>query len=242
MDTVIRCHIKNEQRFELFKRTVQSWYDKEMYLLGDLQIVDDQSPEEYGMKVQQFCNDYNAFYHRTYYDADTKNGLYYSLKIAKWFPVLCCVDDMVFGRNSVDFWTKIITNDLRKINEKWACIGTFACYPRNVRNSFMDTSLWNIPNNALYALVCHLYSKEFSEILINQYEKFKKGQELTEVERYNLSCCDDIWVARNASTYGFKCYNSQAYDYAQHTGMNQRTFTIDEVGNSNYMSEIFIGE
>jgi hypothetical protein len=44
MNTIIRTHVKNESRLQLLKRTIQSAVDKKLNEIGDIYIVDDQSP------------------------------------------------------------------------------------------------------------------------------------------------------------------------------------------------------
>lgn len=247
MDTIIRTYVPNEERFELLLRSIASWHDKQLFDLGSLIIADDLSPIKYAEKVKRFCLDNKIEYgYANFGIPDTKNGLYWSFKMAKSFPVLCCVDDLVFGKKIKEKIIEIQTNCipiLENDNIPWACIGMFSCYQRNVRTFYKSSGLWNIPNDALYALVCHIFSEPISKILNTQWEKFILQQEpISETENFNLNCCDDLWVSRNASTYGFKCFNTYEYDYAQHTGMSNRSFNVDTIGNSNYMSPCFIGE
>ncbi len=235
LNTVLRTHIKNTQRLEVLKKTIKSWYAQEMNFLGDLYIVDDQSPMQ--NEVIHLVNRYNAHYLRTTGEGDTKNGLYWSLRVQNQWPVLCCVDDMVFGKGSRERFEKIISSEIPELG-KFGMFGSFACYENNTRdfNRIIGTDYWKVPIDILYGLVCHIYSRELSNIITKEWEGIQKGN-------YPMpNCCDDIWVKEICRREQLPVYNSYR-DFAQHTGMNMRTFGENEVTESSeYQTPCFVGE
>jgi len=240
IDTMIRCHVKTEARYLLFLKSVDSWYDKQLNELGDLIIIDDQSPNEFEEKIRNLCSSKNIKYIRTEYTASTINGLYHSLKYAQTFPVLCCVDDVIFGAGIKDELIRIIKDCIPNLNN-WASIGLFTCYEG--RQNYKELGLWNIPNSILYALVCNIFSKDISDILIDQYERSKVNYDLlSPVEKHDIGFQDDIWFAKTATRFDMLCFNTFKYDYALHTGMNNRSFISKDEGSSNYQTPCFIGE
>jgi hypothetical protein len=240
MNTVFRTHIKNQQRLETFERTLKSWYQKKLDQLGNLYVIDDQSPME--EEVINLANKYDALYTRTLGDADTKNGLYWSLKVQDKFPVLCCVDDMVFGQDTLARIKQIEEVDIPTIG-RYSTIGLFACYQEATRTKFKieGLELWQIPHSLLYALVAHVFSGEMARIYTECWEGVLAGT----LPYPNM--CDDILVKILSINSDLLCYNTTK-DYAQHTGMNNRTFgTVDEnaangIGSSDYISSDFVGE
>jgi hypothetical protein len=241
MEIVIRTHIKNIERLNLLEKTINSVIDKQLTDLGELKIFDNSSPMK--QEVMELCGKYKISYNTNNYPSDTKGGLYSSLNLATTYPILCTVDDMIVGKNTKEEIIRILNNDIPQLDTSWGCIGMFACYPKNIRNLYQNTNLWNISTKALYALICHLYSKKLSEILINHYEKSQENYEqLTELEKHNLNCCDDIWVARTCEQHNLLCYNT-IDDYSQHTGVNNRSFGENTITpNSEYLTNCFIGE
>lgn len=235
LNTVVRCHIKNTTRLKSLEGCIQSWQDKKLGDLGKLYLVDDQSPME--EEVVTLSKEYCVEYFRTPGPPDTKGGLYWSLKIQQSFPVLCCVDDMIFGKGSLEMFKAVLEQDVDKLPKNWGMIGTFACYESGTRNSNLihntKTNLWNIKNEILYALVCHIFSPHLSNILVKDWEAILAGT------MPNPHCCDDIWVARTCTANSIPNYNT-GKDYAQHTGINNRTFSND--GNSTYQTNFFVGE
>lgn len=233
MNTIIRTHVKNDERLKTLERELKSWYDKEMYQLGDLFIVDDGSP--CGEDVNRLALVYNAHYSKTQGEPDTKNGLYWSLKVQDKFPALLCVDDAVFGKGIVDRLKELENRELSILGSNWGIVGLFACYEDNTRkpNRVIGADLWEVKPIILYALVSHVFSKNFARIMIDQWEDVQRGE-----EPYPNSC-DDIWVARTLPRFGYKSYNTMK-DYAQHTGINNRTFG-DNKG-SEYHTLMFVGE
>lgn len=237
MNTVIRCHIKNIDRLSLLERSILSWQTKGLSKVGELHIVDDHSPMN--EEVKALCAKHNIQYHAAEGYADTKNGLVESLKYANGGPIMCCVDDLVFGKGTVERVESILTNDIPNISEfKYGMIGMFACYGDNTRNELHleGEDLWIIPNDIIYALVCHIYSPALIEVLLKEWEGIKNGT------IPDPCCCDDIWVARICAREGFVCLNTMK-DYAQHTGANNRTFGDNQIDKgSEYTTDCFVGE
>lgn len=233
LDCVIRTHVKNEQRLDTLARMMQSWHDKNLGDLGELYIADDGSPlmDEVG----ELCAKYDAYYYRCGGTPDTKNGLSESLLLAPKYPVLCCVDDAVFGNGIKDRLILLLEEELPKL-DKWGIVGMFACYEDGTRNQnkVMGTNLWQVPNQILYALVGHVFSEPFSEIIIQRWHEVKAG-----VAEYP-AMCDDIWVKMLLKEFDYGAYNTMR-DYLQHTGMDNRTFG-ESGDNSNYSSKMFVGE
>lgn len=226
--------MKNEERLKIFRRTLQSWKDKELWKLGTLYVVDDQSP--LGTEVEALAKEFNAIYFRTTGIRSTKNGLYWSLKVQDEFPVLCCVDDMVFGEGTKNRLESLITYEYPKLKNT-GVVGLFVCYDMRTRNyfRFSDVDLWMVPIALSYALVCHLFSKELSDTLIRDYE-----QALLENREVSIHQ-DDLWVKEVCLRDNLVIYNTTD-DYAWHTGANTRTFGDDPVGNSSYQTPCFVGE
>jgi hypothetical protein len=236
VNTVIRTHIKNEKRLETLERTILSWRDKHLDDLGELYLVDDTSPMR--LHVKELAVKYGANYYLCTGEPDTKNGLYHSLKCQNSYPVLCCVDDMVFGEGTKQRLTEILNTEYPLIKKTAGCIGMFACYETPTReiNKVNNTELWNIPNEILYALVCHLFTPKLAKILISDWEKIQRKE-------IPYPCmCDDIWVKEVCIREGILNYNT-TLDYAQHTGMRNRSFGEGDGGDSSdYRTSLFVGE
>lgn len=244
MNTYIRTHVKTDERFDLLKRTVESFFDKGMDSLGSLYIVNDSSLPQYSSKIFDLCSQTSSGYLRSTNPPSTKNGLFESVSHftneTSDQVCLCCTDDMVFGKGIVDRINRIMSEDLNLIDPMWAVIGFFACYENRTRHN--SSSLWKIPVMDLYALICHMFNREFVPHLIVPYVKYLTGEKRTQQEIDNMNHHDDLWVKHTAICEGFSCYNTYDSDYAQHTGMNVRTFEKDTNGSSNYFSKVFIGE
>jgi len=240
MDTVIRTHVKNKERLNLLERTIVSCLEKNLYDLGEIKIVNDNSPLT--NDVHTLCNKYSLKCHDTIYAPDTKNGLFESLRISNNFPVLCLVDDCVLGNNIKNILIDLLESQIHRL-DKVGCVGFFAGYNKNSRNPYNYSNFWHIPNQALYALVCHLFYEDLSKKLISIYSTFKTNPEnLSQEDAQGLIACDDIWVARVCEKYGFKCYN-HLQDYAQHTGIKNRSFGDNpQSENSEYATPCFVGE
>jgi len=232
MKFIIRTYVKNEERLRLFEKSIISL---KLAGINNITVIDDQSPLE--KEVQNVCME-NAIekYVRTVGKSDTINGLYSSLKEINndEFTILC-VDDFICSSKILDTLKEIKDNDIPIIKDEYGTVGLFACYPSNIRIKYKNTNLWNIETKSLYALVCHHFSNELKDILINEYEEALEGRiEYPEV-------CDDIWVATICARENLKCFNT-IEDYAFHTGMNNRTFGDSVVSdNSCYQTPCYVG-
>lgn len=241
IDTIIRTHVKNQERFELLQRSVDSWFSHDLNSLGSLTIVNDQSPDSGSDMIQSFCEDNNIKYILTSGKPDTKNGLYYSLKEMQDKPALCCVDDLIFGKGIKEKLEYLVNEEYKNLSHiRWGMIGMFACYPKDIRHVYQDTGLWNIPNHILYALISHIFSVSLSKDLVSIYDNYLENNIDTSY-RELFTYCDDIWVAKISTAKGYLNFNTLD-DYTQHTGMNKRSFEKDEVGNSDYTTKCFVGE
>lgn len=236
MNTIIRCHVKNNERLITLEKEIISYKEKGLDILGDLYIVDDGSPLQ--SSVISMCGNHKANYIKASNTPDTKNGLAESLRLmiglGGKYPSLLCVDDAVFGRGILGRLTKLLHEELPIINP-FGMVGLFACYEDNTRNhnKILGTDIWKIDHKILYALVAHVFSFQLAAILVDIWDKVQEGS-----EPYP-GMCDDIWVATVCAKYNIPCYNTMM-DYAQHTGMNNRTFG-DNTG-SEYQSKMFVGE
>lgn len=232
MNTVIRCHVKNKRRLDDLERELSSAYDKSLNILGEISVVDDGSPMH--AEVENICYKKGVNYLRAGGSPDTKNGLYYSLKYAKNFPVFLCVDDAVFGKGISERLLYLENYELNKIPE-YGFVGTFACYEDATRkpNIVDDTSLWYYPTNIIYALVGHVFSERLARLVMYEWEGVLSGK-----FQYP-GMCDDIWVKEILKKYNVKSYNTTE-DYIQHIGVNNRTF--GENTGSDYVSKMFVGE
>lgn len=235
LNTVVRCHIKNEERLNTLERLIVSWKDKQLNKLGDLYILDDHSPLK--EEVVKLTQKHNIIYKEADGYGDTKNGLVESLKLSPNEPVLCCVDDMVFGQGSLERFTKFLLEEEPVLPENYGMFGSFACYQDHTRNTLKieNEDYWHIPNNIIYALVCHVFSPKLSQLLIKEWEGIKNET------IPNPNCCDDIWVARISIRESIANFNTMQ-DYGQHTGQLNRTFNEAADPGSNYTSPNFVGE
>jgi len=237
MDTIIRCHVKNPQRLEGLQRELQSWFDKKMFELGDIYVIDDNSPMR--EEVKDLCKLAGVTeFIPAKGKPDTKNGLYYSLLANRDWSIneaLFCVDDAVFGSGITERLKKYMVEEKIHIPNR-GLVGLFACYEDLTRepNRIENTDLWQIPTNILYALVAHVFSINLRDILIWYWEKVLDGK----IEYPSM--CDDMWVKLVCRKYELKCYNTMK-DYAQHEGGNNRTFG-ESSSNSQYQTKMFVGE
>lgn len=232
MDTIIRCHVKNQRRLDELERELKSCEDKNLNILGDVFVVDDDSPMHEEVETLCYRNEVN--YIRAGGIPDTKNGLYWSLKYADRFPVFLCVDDAVFGTGIAERLLHLEKYELNKIPD-YGFVGTFACYEDSTRihNKVPDTDLWHYPTNIIYALVGHVFSERLARLVMHEWEEVLAGR-LPYPEM-----CDDIWVKEMLKKYNIKAYNTMK-DYTQHVGINNRTF--GENTGSDYYSKMFVGE
>lgn len=234
LDTVIRTYVKNQRRLDDLHRMMRSWLDKRLHDLGNLYILDDFSPMS--VEVYNLVEDFGAIYFGANGISDTKNGLAKSFEVTSTRPLLCCVDDAVFGNGIKDRLVLMLEEEIPQLGDDWGIIGTFACYEEQTRNpsKVRGTRLWEVPNNILYALVGHVFSEPFSKIIVDRWNDV-----LVEKAPYPFMC-DDIWVKNLLKEFNYKAYNTMR-DYTQHIGINNRTFSDDNTG-SDYQSKMFVGE
>lgn len=234
MNTIIRAHIKNEERLSGLRRELESWHRKGLSVLGDLYIVDDGSPMR--REVEELADLYDANYRRASGNPDTKNGLAESLRVQleSGKPCLHCVDDAVFGDGILQRLIDLTHIEEPKLGD-YSTIGLFACYEEGTRNAnkLPNVDLWKIDHKILYALVSHIFSMKMARHLVTNWNLVLLGS----IPYPKM--CDDIWVAIESAKVGLPCYNTMK-DYAQHTGVNNRTFG-DNAG-SEYVSKMFVGE
>lgn len=236
MITTVRCHIKSNDRLALLTRTLVSAQTHGLDKDGEIIVIDDQSPME--VEVRELCSVHGVQYIRSSGQPGTVNGLVESIR--RTFvdaPLLCCVDDIVFGRGIRDVLSDIQRTTIPSMDErgiKWGMIGLFACYEN--RPSYLDTGLWNIPIDILYALNCHVFSPALSRHIINVYDRIEHGELPRPVHQ------DDLWVKELCKETGMLALNTRK-DYAQHTGMYLRSFGDNpREESSTYQSRMFVGE
>lgn len=235
LDTVVRCHVKNDDRLKTLERLILSWKDKQLNELGNLYLLDDHSPMN--KEVEELAKKHEVIYKVAEGYGDTKNGLVESLKLSPDRPVLCCVDDMVFGKGIKERILSIFEQDLPVV-QNWGMFGLFACYQDHTRNTLKENNIdsWYIPNEIIYALVCHIFSPNLSSILIKEWEGIK------DKTLPDPCCCDDIWVARICTRENIDNFNTFK-DYGFHTGMMNRTFgDLEKDPGSEYQTPCFVGE
>lgn len=240
MDIVMRCHVKDQARLSIMERSLISLFSKKINNLGRVFVFDDCSPLH--EEVKKLCSSFEWIHYR--YDftpGELKKSLIKSFMIANSEePVLCCVDDLVFGKGSFEILLYLINEVIPSLNKekiKWATIGTFACYSMDLRinNKKENLDIWDFHPAIFYSLLCHIYNPVFMKFMMDQWVKIKNNEkEYPFVE-------DDIWVAKECIENDWKIFNTME-DYTQHTGMNQRSFNSNFSGSSNYTSSLFVGE
>lgn len=243
MNIIMRCHVKNLDRLKLVDKSLNSLFSHTIHNLGAVCLVDNNSP--YHKEVSALANSYGISYHYSTEKEDTKEGLYQScvlgMELDPVSPTLYCVDDLVFGKDSYFSIINCLENDiplLERSNIRWATVGLFACYSMDVRSSLFikDTNLWFIPTDSFYAMVCHILNPKFTQIIIDSWKKVQNK------EIPMPAMCDDLWVATLVKENNYRIFNTKK-DYAQHTGMGNRTFAVStEMDTSHYKSPAFVGE
>lgn len=225
MKTIIRTHVKNDERLALLARTIQSAYRA---VGPDILVVDDQSPM--GKDVRLICNNFKVEYRRTEYQPCTKNGLYWSFKYGGEGNLFCITDDCVLGQGI----TKIMEQDLDP--QCWL-LTFFAGYPMQIRISrAVGNIFWNYPVEAFYAGIACVYHTTLSRLYMEKWEHVMRGEEPKEDYQ------DDLTIKHLIMANGKQIWGTM-YDFAQHTGVQQRSFgdIVADAG-SNYVSECFVGE
>lgn len=236
MNTIIRTHVKNQKRLNTLDRMIRSWYDKKLDIFGDLWIVDDNSPMQKELEEWAWLN--GVKYDHAGGKPDTKNGLYYSMKLAKELdptrPVLACVDDAVFGKGVAERIFRFFNEEEALL--EYGFVGMFACYENMTRIpcKVPNADVWKVPPQILYALVAHIYHPSLRDFIIKDWEMILNN------EKPYPQMCDDIYVKNLVIENNINIYNFML-DYAQHTGGDNRTFG-ESSSNSEYYSKMFVGE
>lgn len=234
MNTVIRTHVKNEKRLQLLERTILSALDKKLDAFGNIYVLDDGSPM--GDAILKKCLDLGVQYvPAVLKPGDTKNGLAESLSLDTWNkPIFCVCDDVVFGKGIFEEIDHIMTNEVQNLPD-CGMISLFACYNRGLLVN-EHSHLWEYPIRAFYAGVAVIYSPRFRQAYYDDWIAVVNGKKA--VPRM----CDDLYCKEILTASGLKLYNT-AKDYAQHTGVDARTFGDDEADpGSRYISKFFVGE
>jgi hypothetical protein len=234
IDTVIRTHVRNEKRLELLKRTIQSAKDKKLYTLGGIYVLDDGSPLK--DRVRSLCYEMDVDYiPATLKPGDTKNGLAESLAVGNWTaPVFAVCDDVVFGRDILEELNHIVLHELPLLPD-CGMVSLFACYSR-MKQPHADSHLWEYPVHAFYAGIAVVYTPKFRDAYYNWWVR-AVNEELPMPQM-----CDDIFCKVILDAHGLKLYNT-IQDYAQHTGIDARTFGDKENDpGSHYLTQFFVGE
>lgn len=233
----MRTHVKNQQRRDLLKRTLRSMLDKKINLMGNLYILDDNSPQ--ALDVEKVAFDYGARYvPAKNHPGDTKNGLGESLAIGDMGEsILCVCDDIVFGKDSSSIITKYLDVDIPAIedaNIRWGMISLFASYGRGPL--ILGTDFWEYPIPAFYAGLAVIYSSAFRKEYVKTWDSMVRG-EIPKCPHQDDLFCKEILNASGTRLFGVK------RDLVQHTGIDARTFgdSIADPG-THYLSSFFVGE
>jgi hypothetical protein len=242
MKTVVRTHVRDVARLRLLRRTLTSLRNKGVW---PVDVVDDHSPM--GSGVRHLCDDFETECHLSLGNkGHTINGLVSSFLLADVSPIappahnapamLCLTDDCVVGKGIAPEIKRMeqFILDAGLFELPIGMAGTFACYEN--RPEFHHTGLWRISTEALYALVCHVYSPRLMYLATKEWTGIVDGTIA------DPCCCDDIFIKRICLREGLACFNTLK-DYAQHTGINERSFgETKEVTGSHYVSKMFVGE
>jgi hypothetical protein len=233
---IFRSHIRDKARLAVTERTLLSALDKDLPSICDITVLDDGSL--FGPDLRGLCRRHEISYKKAGGSSSTINGLMESLKLHPG-PVLCCVDDIVFGKGTKDklseIWNMVIPR-LDKQEVAWGIVGLFMDYPRQVNSLVCGCRIAELPANLVYALTFHFYSTPLKSALLKRWDKILAD------ELPWPACADDIFVNRLLGETGLRYFNTNM-DYAQHTGMNLRSFGSDgEAVNSEYQTEYFVGE
>lgn len=237
MKVVIRCHIRNDKRLALMKRTIDSYINKQLNNDYQLHVMDDASPMQ--EEVVKLCSQYPIVYHRSGGKNCTINGLVESFRLADPGEIIACgTEDIVFGKGVKARMRKLLKHEIPYIGDNWGFIGVFACYPHNVRqqNKVAHTDLWRYQWPIIYALNFDLYSPIMMKHAIDRWDQYLRG----EIKRPTME--DDIYIKELAKEFKLPCYNTNK-DYIQHTGRDARSFGSKETHNgSHYTTAYFTGE
>jgi hypothetical protein len=198
-------------------------------------VLDDASPLK--EDVKSLCDSLGVKYvPATLKPGDTKNGLAESLSLAPWDePIFAVCDDAVFGRGIVEEIQHIMKEEVPPIQGNWGMISLFACYARNAPLR-EGSHLWEYLIRAFYAGIAVIYSPAFRKAYYNDWNQVANG--LLPMPQM----CDDIYCKDILNAMDLKLYNT-IQDFAQHTGVDARTFGGNEADpGSRYISQFFVGE
>jgi hypothetical protein len=236
MYVAFRTHVKNEKRLALLDRTLKSCAAQGIDSLGPVFVVDDGSPmkDEVKTLTQKYRYNYKP---AILAPGDTKNGLAESLNLEPGSPCLACVDDIVFGKGSLDIIRDALLHGIPSLESRgipWGLISSFACYDR--QTPIGDSNLWLYPTQLFYAAVCCLYNPTLQKEYVSRWEAAVRG------DIPYPKMCDDILLKIICIEKGYINFNTM-FDAVQHTGINARTFGENEQDpGANYTTKYFVGE
>ncbi len=231
MDTIIRTHVKTQERLNLLERTIKSAVDKGLTTIGSVWIVDDGSPM--AAQVQELAAKWGIQAIKNDGIPSTKNGLYGALRFCKATPTFVTCDDIVFG-GDIKHQLELIEKSPPK---DYAMVSLFAAYNDDTRHAGrVDARYWKYPTQDFYAALACVYSPKLSKKYCQIWESVRSGEIPEPIWQ------DDLLVKQICIDQDWPIFNTRV-DYVQHTGMNKRSFGDEEqAGSSNYVSSHFIGE
>lgn len=223
MNFYIRTHVKNAERLELLRRTLESVRAAAPDMEHRIFVIDDGSTFD---GARGLAARVNAVYLSVPGPHGTKNGLYWSLMADRDMGTgVHLVDDCVVSSGFLS-QAKIE----RQFPDCWL-LSFFACYPRNPEKGW-----WHYPTKDFYAAVACCFHPSLRDIYIAWWEKVISGALPDEVYQ------DDLMVKKFIMDAGKRIYNT-GWDYAQHTGIGQRSFGDNpKEESSNYQTAYFKGE
>lgn len=234
---VIRAHIRDSARLPVTERTLRSALDKNLPDICDITVLDDSSP--LGDGLCRLCEILEIKYKKAGGSPSTINGLMESLKLADG-NMVCCVDDIVFGKGTkeilTDIWERMLPH-LDNHGVSWGLLGLSLCYDRRIDSVLYGLPLFElVPTSLVYALMFHFYSTALKSALFDKWERIQSGQ--IPVPGFE----DDIFVSKTLGKTGLRYFNT-VRDYAWHTGAHIRSFGPHDGGkNSEYQTKCFVGE
>lgn len=241
--TIIRTHVKTEERLKLLRLTCESWKNKKLHRAGDLFIADDQSPMQ--EEVQAITNKFKGTYVRSSGTPSTCNGLANALRAQNNFPALLCVDDIVFGGETKDKVLKIVEREIPLLGDNFGMVQLFV--PASVAHNFRtpqtlvpDTKLHLLYNESnhgwlFHAAVMNIWSQKLATAYLEQYEALQ-----TEFTARGETVHDDHAARLIAQRNELDIYCTTTC-WAWHTGGTARSFIDPNAGGSNYQAHKFSG-
>lgn len=222
MNFYIRTHVKNPERLELLRRTLDSVRVAAPGPEHRIFLIDDGSTFD---GARGLAASLGAVYLNVPGPHETKNGMYWSLKVDQDMGQgIHLVDDCVVSKGILDSHSWPAREDV------WLW-SFFACYPRNPSGG-----CWHYPTKDFYAAVACIFHPDLRDLYISWREKVLSGQLPEEVYQ------DDLMMKKFILEAGKRIYNT-GWDYAQHTGIGQRSFGDNpKEESSNYQTAFFKGE